>query len=165
MSHECTRDQYLLNFSADVTFRRRWCPRMTKCAIMSPPYLLHAVLKTVITWEALGLTVSVSAWRAIRRRVAPRQIENNSVILSPFLFYGEAFCYFQVAKLFQSWLYRLYYPQLVSCRIETWQIVYLSYKEPCLQYQMRTGTGPALVHIMSWPCYYLDKQPESRCTP
>ena len=65
MSHECTRDQYLLNFSADVTFRRLWCPRMTNCAIMSPPYLLH-------------------------------------VIFSPFLFYEEAFCYFQEAKLFQS---------------------------------------------------------------
>ena len=29
------------------------------------------------------------------------------------------------------WLYRLYYPLCVSCRIDTWQIVYLSYKEPC----------------------------------
>ena len=43
MSHECTRDQYLLNDSADVTFRRRWCPRMTTCAIVSPPSLLQRV--------------------------------------------------------------------------------------------------------------------------
>ena len=32
----------------------------------------------------------------------------------------------------QSWLYRLYYPLCVSRRIDTWQIVYLSYNEPCL---------------------------------
>ena len=31
----------------------------------------------------------------------------------------------------QSWLYRLYYPLCVSRRIDTWQIVYLSYKDPC----------------------------------
>ena len=43
MSHECTRDQYLLNFSADVTFRRRWCPRMTTCAIVWPPSILQLV--------------------------------------------------------------------------------------------------------------------------
>ena len=27
--------------------------------------------------------------------------------------------------------YRLYYPLCVSRRIDTWQIVYLSYKDPC----------------------------------
>ena len=27
--------------------------------------------------------------------------------------------------------YRLYYPLCVSHRIDTWQIVYLSYKDPC----------------------------------
>ena len=31
----------------------------------------------------------------------------------------------------QSWLYRLYYPLCVSRRIDTWQIVYLSNKDPC----------------------------------
>ena len=30
----------------------------------------------------------------------------------------------------QPWLYRLYYPMCVSRRIDTWQIVYLSYKDP-----------------------------------
>ena len=29
------------------------------------------------------------------------------------------------------WLYRLYYPLCVSRRIDTWQIVYLSNKDPC----------------------------------
>ena len=64
-----------------------------------------------------------------------------------FYFTGKHFVIFKNQKLFQSWLYRLYYPQFVSRRIETWQIVYLSHKEPCLQYQMRTGTGPALVAL------------------
>ena len=31
----------------------------------------------------------------------------------------------------QFWLYHLYYPLCVSRRIDTWQVVYLSYKEPC----------------------------------
>ena len=31
----------------------------------------------------------------------------------------------------QYWLYRLYYPLCVSRRIDTWQIVYLSYNDPC----------------------------------
>ena len=31
----------------------------------------------------------------------------------------------------QSGLYRLYYPLCASSRIDTWQIVYLSYKDPC----------------------------------
>ena len=29
------------------------------------------------------------------------------------------------------WLYRLYYPVCISHRIDTWQIVYLSNKDPC----------------------------------
>ena len=29
------------------------------------------------------------------------------------------------------WLYRLYYPLCVSRRIDNWQIVYLSNKDPC----------------------------------
>ena len=29
------------------------------------------------------------------------------------------------------WLYRLYYPLCVSHKIDTWRIVYLSYKDPC----------------------------------
>ena len=80
------------------------------------------------------------------------------------------------AGLSQKWwtiggqylLYRLYYLLCVSRWIDTWQIVYLSYKEPCptisnhkryihvkwvhiwpvgypFNGQMRTGTGPALV--------------------
>ena len=48
----------------------------------------------------------------------------------------------------QSGLYRLFYPQCVSRRIDTWQIVYLSYNDPCptryknlyLPSSCRTGT-------------------------
>ena len=75
----------------------------------------------------------------------------------------------------------LYYPLRVSRRMDTWQIVYLSYKEQyqfikgtfmsheCTrdQYpfngQMRTGTGPALVNInkpnaCNYLQYYLSKR-------
>ena len=68
----------------------------------------------------------------------------------------------------QSWLY---YPLCVSRRIDTWQIVYLSYMDPCptisihkstfmshectrdqhpFSRQLRTGTGPALVLHKCW---------------
>ena len=72
----------------------------------------------------------------------------------------------------------LYYPLCVSRRIDTWQIVYLSYKEPCPtilthkrytfmshectcdQYpfngQMHTGTGPALVYFNDTSSKYGD---------
>ena len=72
----------------------------------------------------------------------------------------------------------LYYPLCVSGRIDTWQIVYLSYKEPCPtisthkrytfmshectcdQYpfngQMDTGTGPALVYFNDTSSKYSD---------
>ena len=32
-------------------------------------------------------------------------------------------------------IFRLYYPLCVSRRVDTWHIVYLSYKDPCLIYQ------------------------------
>ena len=64
-----------------------------------------------------------------------------------FYFTGKHFVIFKKQNDFNPdfTVFIMIYPQFVSRRIETWQIVYLSHKEPCLQYQMRTGTGPALV--------------------
>ena len=39
--------------------------------------------------------------------------------------------FFRNDGLFQTIVTRLYYPLCVSRRIDTWQIVYLSNKDPC----------------------------------
>ena len=71
------------------------------------------------------------------------RVENNSTVFSAFLFYREAFCYFQEAKLF-------HYIFLKTCAVmrEVIQLLYSNDQYP-FNGQMRTGTGPALVTIIA----------------
>ena len=51
------------------------------------------------------------------------------------------------------WLYRLYYPLCVSRRIDTWQIVYLSNKDPCPKISINKSEINAMYHP-SFIIYY-----------
>ena len=70
-------------------------------------------------------------------------IKQNSAVFSAFLFYREAFCYFQEANLFHYIFLKTY---AVMC-----EVIQLLYSNECTRDQdpfngkMRTGTGPALV--------------------
>ena len=75
----------------------------------------------------------------------PRTNNKNSAIFSAFLFYREAFCYFQEAKLF-------HYIFLKTCAVMC-EVIQLLYSNECTrdQYpfngQMRTDMDPALVFL------------------
>ena len=75
---------------------------------------------------------------------AADQLNNILPFFFAFLFYREAFCYFQEAKLF-------HYIFLKTCAVMC-EVIQLLYSNECTrdQYpfngQMRTGTGPALVY-------------------
>ena len=127
-------------FYANVMLRL-WRPRVTNCAIVSPRSQLHSVLTVAIPGEARSLMVRTAAWHARGRRFAPRTNWKNSAVFSAFLFYREAFCYFQEAKLF-------HYIFLKKCAVmcEVIQLLYSNDQYP-FNGQMRTGTGPALVII------------------
>ena len=124
---------------------RLWRPRVTNCANVSPRSQLHAVLTAATPGETRGLLVST----ALDMRdvgVSHRgPIEINSAFFSAFLFYREAFCYFQEAKLF-------HYIFLKTCSVMC-EVSQLLYSNECTRDQysfngkMRTGTGPALVYM------------------
>ena len=72
-------------------------------------------------------------------------IEKKSSVFVCILFYREAFCHFQEAKL-------CHYMFLKTCAVMC-EVIQLLYSNDQLAYpfngQMRTGTGPALVIIIT----------------
>ena len=62
--------------------------------------------------------------------------------------------------------FRLYYPLCVSRRVDTWHIVYLSYKDPCPKISVHKSeikVGPTLMsHAMDSDGTCANSQPVAR---
>ena len=56
----------------DNVMLRLWRPRVTNCAILSPPSQLHPVVTVAIPGEACSLMVNTAASHAIGRNFSPR---------------------------------------------------------------------------------------------
>ena len=134
-----------------VTLDVLWCLLVThlaalRCTISSECFCLEMCgSQTVAAYSRCGRTsvlnsfsfveldrvlifllTNASCWFALALMMSMWMIMNDNGDTGVVINFFRPWSFFHL-----PWLYRLYYPLCVSRRIDTWQIVYLSNKDPC----------------------------------